>query len=88
MFLDAVSPNRSFVKLRVYKGKRLWGKVVSPVIIQSCSLFTLKVSLGCCFVQGNVPGLLETKPGAMVGLKIHKKIKLPQRKRGTGREQG
>jgi len=35
-----------------------------------------------------VPGLVETKPGAIAGLKIHEKIKLPQRKRGTGREQG
>ena len=34
----------SFVKLQVYEGKMLWGKVVSPVIIKSCLLFTLKVS--------------------------------------------
>ena len=91
MFFDATSPNVSFVKLQVYKGKRLWGKVDSPVIIKSCLLFTLRMSKGFTeswlllwLRQGNVPGLVETKPGAMAGVKIHEKIKLPQREEQVG----
>ena len=35
-----------------------------------------------------MPGLVETKPGAMAGVKIHEKIKLPQREEQVGSRDG